>query len=205
MYRLGWSFRTENHTLQSLAKHLTNGYPVTMVHHKIKIRRPNVYRQPSTPRVTENFISMQMIFLDDDRAQPGVIDEWMNDEFFLNYGAFLYESASSQPEAEKARAAFLIDKPIKDGDLFKEIQKALMYRYPFVDQSTHDITRVWYGSENAPIYLSRLGNILPFEILENEILTPYREFQRKQQEKRKVFPINPPAQNSDFLERSAQI
>lgn len=183
-FEFGNSFHTEKHDARTLADLLTvAGYPVTMVHHRTG---PDVTgaaaRGVTTYRHKENFISQQVIFLDDDRAMPGVVDSWLSDPFFSAYGSFLYESASSRPEAQKVRPVFVLDQAITDPALLKEIQKAMMARWPHVDQGTHDVTRVWYGSPGAACH--HLGNVLPLAVVEAEILEPYRaEMERVQAER----------------------
>jgi hypothetical protein len=179
------SFYTERHTLDSLAATLATGWPVTMVHKHAAPGEAARQRGVKTARITENFLSQQVIFLDDDRQQPGVVDSWLHDPFFCQYGAFFYESASSRPGAEKGRAGFILDRPITDRGQLKRVQKALMWRYPHVDQSTHDVTRIWYGAEGSQIH--KIGQVLPWSVLEREVLQPYglmlteREVQAEQQ------------------------
>jgi hypothetical protein len=79
----------------------------------------------------------------------------------------------------------MLDKPITDYELAKEVERAFWHgqhgRYPFMDSSI-DPTNTIYNADQATIH--RFDNILPWEVLECEILTPYRERVKAEQERR---------------------
>ncbi len=184
-YEFGNSFHTEQHTLDPLMRVLTvSGYPVTMVHHRQAPGPEARKRKITTFRHTENFISQQILLLDDDRGEPGVVAEWLADPFFSQYGAFFYESASSGQNKERGRAVFILDHPLDDTGEVTEAIKSLMGYYPHVDQVPSDAARVWYGAPKTNTH--RLGNILPYAILEEKILQPYRKKIAAEKQKKEV-------------------
>ncbi len=173
-YRLNTSFETEWHTPGSFTETVVKeGWPYTMVHQK---RPPEetgaAARGVTTPKHLENFISRQELTADDDSAAPGVIEFWLNDEWFSEYGYAFVESVNSRPEAEKGHPTIIFDTPITDPAIYKEAMKAIKYRYRRLDP-LNNIDRTIYNAEGATVH--SLGNICPFDVFERDILLPYRQ------------------------------
>lgn len=173
-YKLNISFQTESHTGASFIDDvIQQGWPYTMVHQK---RSPEetgaAARKVVTPKHIENFVSSQLLTGDDDSKTPGVIDWWWRDPFFSRYGWFFAESVNSVTgEAEKGHPTLLFDEPITDPALYKDCLRAFCFAYPRLDHLTN-IDRTIYNAQEARVHI--LGNICPFPVFEQEILTPWR-------------------------------
>lgn len=173
-YKLNVSFRTESHTGASFIDDvIRQGWPYTMVHLK---RSPEetgaAARKVVTPKHIENFVSSQLLTGDDDSKLPGVIDWWWRDPFFSRYGWFFAESVNSvSGEAEKGHPTLLFDQPITDPALYKDCLRAFCFAYPRLDHLTN-IDRTIYNAQEARVHI--LGNVCPFAVFEQEILTPWR-------------------------------
>lgn len=172
-YLLNTSFITETHTPETFIQDVVkSGYPYTMVHLK---RSPEetgaVARNIYTPKHIENFVSSQLITLDDDRGTPTVVQEWLNCPFFERYGLAFVESASSTPEKQRGHAIFLLDKPVEDPDKYKAYMQAACYQYISRVDWLVNIDRTIYNGENKPVYL--INRVLPTDIFEREVLLPW--------------------------------
>lgn len=67
--------------------------------------------------------------------------------------AIYYDSFSSSNEKRKYRLVYVLDKPI-DRKMYEEIYKRLLLLFPFCDNSTKDVKRLWYGTKH-PVFLSK--------------------------------------------------
>lgn len=174
-YKLNTSFKTEGHTPESFVETVVKeGWPYTMHHAK---RSPATtgadQRGVTTPKHTENFLSMQILTFDDDTKTQGVVNGWLNDSFFSQYGFAFIESVNSVAgEAEKGHPTIILDAPITSPDLFKECLEAFLFRHKRLDP-LKNIDRTIYNAESARVHL--LGNICPFVVYEERILRPYRQ------------------------------
>ena len=186
-YKLNTSFETETHTPESFMETvIKQGWPYTMVHLKRSPQETGAAaRGVKTSKHRENFISRQELTADDDSKEPGVIDFWLHDSFFVRYGWAFVESVNSQPGmAEKGHPTLIFDRLILDPDLYKLCAKAFIWKYPRVDKSVHNIDRTIYNAQKARVHL--LDNICPFDVFEQEILEPYRAHLAEVEARRKA-------------------
>jgi hypothetical protein len=185
-YRLNTSFETEIHTPETFLNNvIRRGWPYTMVHHK---RSPEetgaAARGVSTPKHYENWLGRQELTGDDDSGAPGVIDFWLRDDWFKQYGFAFVESVNSKPgQAEKGHPTIIFDRPVIDLALYKECMKALAFKYYRLDPLSN-ADRTWFNAEGARVH--KLGNICPWVVFERDILQPYRDHQAEQLGKRRA-------------------
>lgn len=189
---LNTSFVTEKHTPESFLQVIKSGYAYTMVHKKIDPKVTGAdKRRVKTPKHIENFVSSQVLTLDDDRGTDSVIWDWLDDSFFSKYGFAFAESSSSTQRKQKGHAIFIFDREINDPVLYKDCLRAACTYYGKRVDWLVNIDRTIYNGENQPVHV--LGNICPFEVFETEILNPWRDEQIKQskelEEKRKNLPV----------------
>ena len=181
-YALNMSFQTEVHTIETFIEDVVKqGYPYTMHHAK---RSPEgtgaAERGVKTPKHTENFLSMQIITLDDDRAQPDVVDWWMNQDFFMRYGHCFVESTRSEPGAQKGHPTFILDRPVTDAAEWKLIMAAMCDYFPATDPSMKNVDRTVFNGEGANVHVN--GETLPNDDLMEIVVNPYRK--RKEREEK---------------------
>ena len=176
-YKLNTSFVTETHSLATFEKDvISQGWPYTMVHLKRAPEETGAdLRGCTTPKNLDNFVSVQVATWDDDSKQKGVINGWLRDSFFSQYGWAFVESASSTSEQQKGHPTIIFDSPITSKDLYKECLEAFCWRHSRLDPLTN-ADRTIYNAEGAKIHM--LGNICPFTVFVEKILTPYREQKR---------------------------
>ena len=187
-YRFNRSFQTVTLTPQQLLEDvIRQGWPYTVAHVK---REPSVTgaseRGVVTPKHAENFLSSQLLTGDDDRAQEGVIQEWLDDPFFGRYGWAFVSSANSKPNAEKGHPILIFDQPITDLKLWRESLKAFCWHYPQLDPAVQNPVQVYCNPQNANVRLVNGENICPFAMFEREILQPYRRHLAKKRAQRLV-------------------
>ena len=106
------SFLKERHTIDSLIQRVTlDGCAFSGV-------MRNSYRN------TVNFISAQLIGLDDDRGtQESTLEALGEDPFIASHAAYLYETPSSTSGCPKARIVFVLDEPFTDADEYRAAQE----------------------------------------------------------------------------------
>jgi len=139
-------------------------------------------------RKTENFISAQHLGLDFDTGdEQSSLEVLANDEFISKYAAFLYTTPSHTPEKPRARAVFILDKPIEDAKEYSQYATALTRKFELSDGQCKDAARFFYGSKGC--YGKILNNILPISILEEiSEYIPRREKKERYRPPRGVSP-----------------
>lgn len=175
-YKLNTSFVTEEHTPESFIDSvIKQGWPYTFHHAKRPPKETGAAgRGVTTPKHTENFLSLQVLTFDDDSKAPNVVNGWLGDKFFSQYGFAFVESVNSESgTAEKGHPTIILDAPITDPELAKECLEAFLYRHKRLDP-LKNIDRTIYNAEGARVHL--LGNICPFVVYEQYILKPYRKY-----------------------------
>ena len=186
---INWFFETESHTIESFySTVVSQGWACTMKHQKRTPQQSGgILRDPTlkTPKHRENFVSLQVITGDDDRKQPGVIEFWRNDPFFACYGSAIVESSSSKPGAEKCHPTWILDKPITDYSLACECLRALWDKkhglYAGILDSSIDPTNTIFNADDATVY--RFDSVLPLDVFIRDVVGPYRERVKSEQEK----------------------
>lgn len=114
-------------------------------------------------RKKTNFESQQVIMLDIDNTvvselESGLkkiikspkgsyvsIDEILKDKFIQDNASFLYKTFSNKPTHEKYRIVFILDKEVTESYIIEELYSKLIAKYPFVDSSCKDTTRIFFG------------------------------------------------------------
>lgn len=188
-YRFNRSFQTVTLTPQQLLDDvIRQGWPYTMAHAKREPTETGASdRGVVTPKHAENFVSSQLLTGDDDRAQPGVIQEWLDDPFFGRYGWAFVPSVNSKPNAEKGHPILIFDKPITDIALWRECLKAFRWRYPQLDKGMENPVLVYCNPRHAKVRLvNGVDGICPFEVFKCEILQPYRKCKASLQAERRL-------------------
>lgn len=178
-YRFNRSFQTVALTPRQLLDDvIRQGWPYTVAHAKREPAETGAAeRGVVTPKHAENFVSSQLLTGDDDRAQPGVIAEWLNDPFFGRNGWAFVPSVNSKPHAEKGHPILIFDRPIADIELWRDCLKAFRWRYPQLDKGMENPVLVYCNPRHANVRLvSGIDNLCSFDVFEGEILGPYRAY-----------------------------
>ena len=198
-YKLNTSFVTEPHTPETFIETvIQEGWPYTMVHQKRSPQETGAAaRGVLTPKHIENFVSSQLLTGDDDSQTADVIDFWLHDPFFLQYGLAFVESVNSQSGAEKGHPTLLFDCSITNPVLYKECLQAFCFAYPQLDRLTN-IDRTIYNAVGARVHY--LGHVCPFAIFEARILEPFRQAQR---EKKAVIEAEPARHKAEYEQAKA--
>lgn len=114
-------------------------------------------------RNDENFVSRQLIMVDIDDGMT--LQELFNDEFYNEYGAGFYTTASHTETNHRFRLMFITEHPITDRDQMKKIIRGLLFVYKSGDISCKDASRLYYGVPNC-LYKERTDKILPQVIID---------------------------------------
>ena len=171
--RIHSSFKNEIHTSKSLLNLQTGpGYPVL----PMSLLEPNNRRQ-------DNFKSMSLLILDDDRKLNNLWDFWLADEIFRTYGSILYTTQNSTLKKQKLRIIFCLSEPIYDFKLAKDVLAALHNFYSFTDPAMKSPNWISSGSVNSYKSLSQHLEI-PLGFVTDIWLPPYLAKEREKQNKK---------------------
>ena len=173
-WKLNMTFRTCTLTARELLGNIHQGFAWTAPHSKERHLRPDGKR--TTFRVKQNVIGVQVIGLDSDTGdERSALSSWAQDDFFAQYGAFAHTSASHTDERPRCRVVFVLREllPVGDAEL---LVRALMERYPHVDRSTKDASRLFYGSRGCQFVAPY--NVMPAEVARALIL-PLQQYEEE--------------------------
>ena len=123
-------------------------------------------------RNATNFECGQHLGLDFDGGDMARIDRLAKDEFVREYGSILYTTPSHTEEAPRARALFLLDKPIMQAANYTAAAAALLWAFGTADRSCRDSCRFFYGSKGCEI--DCLDRVLPLEVVK-KLIARYKE------------------------------
>ncbi len=144
-------------------------------------------RKVKIPRIRENFMQAQFLEQDDDRQTPDVVDFWLNDPFFSQYGAAFIESSSSTPDKQKGHPFVIFDQPVTDRELYEEMLRAWVWKYNGIEPGCADkaITSSNELSYHKPgSVIHALGNVCPLDVYFETFVKPYRAHVAKVEEDR---------------------
>lgn len=98
-------------------------------------------------RHVDNFILGQHIGIDIDTGdQRAEIDKLAQHPLVTAYGAIIYETPSSTPQAPRARVIFILDQPITDADGYKAAIQVVTELFEGADLACVDAVRFFYGN-----------------------------------------------------------
>lgn len=175
------SFRNVGMTPEEWMAAIHDGYGFTTQH--------NRYRDQ------ENFVAGQHLALDFDTADwRSSFDHLLRDPFIFCFASFLYTTPSHRPDAPKCRVCFVLDRPIHTANKYRLLAQSLVNRYGRprkadkdgarqyrdADRSCRDVCRLFFGSEGCEI--KWLGNVLSLDTAKTELVMPYMEWLRRQEE-----------------------
>lgn len=126
-------------------------------------------------RKTENFISRQDLGADfDTEDERSDLNTLQTNPFIAQYAALLHTTTSHRPDAPRARALFLLERPICDPDRYREYAQALTWHLGASDPLCFDPARVWFGALGCEA--RTLGNVLPVAVMD-ELVRHWKEAQ----------------------------
>lgn len=123
-------------------------------------------------RTSSNFECGQHLGLDFDGGEMARLDRLAKDEFVREYGSILYTTVSHTEENPRARALFLLDKPIMQAVNYTSAAAALLWAFGTADRACRDSVRLWYGSKGCEI--DCLDRVLPLEVVK-KLIARYKE------------------------------
>ena len=149
-------------------------------------------------RAGKNYLSGQHIGLDFDTGDNlSSIPHLKSDKFISKYGAFLYTTMSHTEEAPRARAIFLLDKPIMQSSNYTLAAAALLWLFGSADRQCKDAVRFFYGSPDCTMEM--LGNVLPLEVVKR-LIANYQETGAKEKRKSTRSDYHAPASQQEVEE-----
>lgn len=92
-------------------------------------------------RMRENWHSQEIVALDFDSGMT--VEQALNE--FATTACFMYTTFSHTDEQHKFRVVFVLEKPIYDYDLCKQLIENLVSKYPMADQKCIDPNRLFFG------------------------------------------------------------
>ncbi len=167
------TFKNETVTLTEFLQAIVNGHAWTAPHHHQRHHRPH-RRDPNyhtSYRVKVNVTGSQLLALDSDTGEErSSFAGLLADLFIARHAAIIHATASSTWERPRSRIIFLLDEPLEPAEYELALQ-ALLFRYPFCDQSVKHAAAVFYGAKACAYCLLR--HVLPVAVLRDEIIRPY--------------------------------
>lgn len=126
-------------------------------------------------RLAARFLASDLIAIDVDGidGQPLTTVQYqalLADPFLTQYAFAVIQSASSKPDAYKARILFHLDQLITQPDHYKQLVIAVMQYLPLADPACKDAARFFYGGHpGRKADFLNLTNRLPVALLEADI------------------------------------
>jgi hypothetical protein len=120
----------------------------------------------SDNRKDDNYVSRQLIMVDIDSGMT--ILELFENDFYNEYGAGFYATASHTDAQHRFRVMFVTEEPINHAELMKKIIRGLLVVFESADISCKDASRLYYGVENCVIK-EKTGKVLPLNVIEGLI------------------------------------
>lgn len=141
-----------------------------------QIRRGHAYTtQHRNYRKRSNFICGQHIALDfDTEDERSTLAALAGDEFVAAHGAFLHTTPSHKPDKPRARAVFILDRPIYDAGKYAELAAALVWKFGAADPVCTDPARFFFGAVDCDVLT--LGNVLTLKNGAETLVFPYRDY-----------------------------
>lgn len=156
------SFENYEATIPAMAYMIDDGRAFTTWH-------ANNWRQ------NNNFICGQHLGIDFDTLG---IDSVLGESFVQRYGALVYATPSSTPEAPRSRALFVLDTPIMQASNYTLAVSALIWSFGgTADRQCKDAARFFYGSLGS--MPTRLDNVLPLAVV-RELIGTWQQWQTMQ-------------------------
>ena len=120
-------------------------------------------------RASANYICGQHIGIDfDTEDERSSLPHLLNDQFIARYGALVYATPSSTPDAPRSRALFVLDKPIMQAANYVSAAEAMLWIFgATADRKCKDAARFFYGSLGSTP--THLDNILPLDVVRDAI------------------------------------
>jgi len=180
------TFQNETITLPHFVNAIVQGHAWTAPHHHERHHRPrrdNPDYQTSY-RVKANVIGSQLLALDSDTEdERSSFAGLLADTFISRYAAVIHASASSTWSRPRSRVIFTLD-DVLSPDEYELALQALLFRYPFCDQSVKHAAAVFFGARGCAYCLLR--QVLPVSVLRDEILRPYLAYLEQQEQIREA-------------------
>lgn len=154
------TFQNTHLTLPKLLAAIREGYAWTAPHHHKRHHRPTPTnpRYRTTCRVKANVIGSQLLALDSDTGdERSQFDTLLVDPLIGQYAGLLHATASSTSAAPRTRVVFLLDQQLEPA-AYEQALRALLYRYPFCDQSVNHAAAVFYGTQNCSYQFYQVGD-----------------------------------------------
>lgn len=147
---------------EELLKLVKNGYAFSVQH--------NGYRH------SKNFIQGQHMALDMDDVGMS-LERAIQLPFFRKYASFAYTTLSHNEQNPRLRIVFVLDRPIRDKNKYRELTASLTSRFGVTDQSVKDVSRSFYGSLGCLSHW--FGNVMTLEDAAKELVIPERELKER--------------------------
>jgi hypothetical protein len=112
----------------------------------------------SDHRTDENYVSRQICMVDIDSGMT--IQELFDNDFYNEFGAGFYTTASHTDEKHRFRVIFVLEEPEHDSQKMRKIIRGLLETYEAADRNCKDASRIYYGIPNCQIKECR-NNTLP--------------------------------------------
>lgn len=130
---LAWSFRPVVGSIGQLARHILTGGAFA----------PATFHNGH--RAKEDFHAAQLVGLDFDTCG---IDTLIQDDFIARYAILLYETPTSTPEAQRARAVFVLPEALTSAAEYERRNRQLILKLAYLDPDANckDASRLFYGS-----------------------------------------------------------
>ena len=180
-WNFNMTFENETLSLPAFVDSIVAGYAWTaprvhIRHHRPKRKNPDYH---TTYRVKVNVLGSQLLALDSDTEdERSSFASLLADPFIGHYATLVHASASSTWERPRSRVVFLLDTVLSRDDYELALQ-ALLFAYPFCDQSVKHAATVFYGAKDCAYCLLR--KTLPVSVLWERFVQPFQDHLESEQ------------------------
>lgn len=114
-------------------------------------------------RTDDNFVSRQLCMVDIDNGMT--LQELFENDFYNEFGAGFYTTASHTDDKHRFRIMFISEEPITNKEKMKKLIRGLLTIYESGDKSCKDASRIYYGVPQCVLKEKR-NKILPNYIID---------------------------------------
>jgi hypothetical protein len=108
----------------------------------------------------------------DTEDEKSSLDYLSEQEYIKWFASFAHTTPSHKEDAPRARVVWIFEEPISQFDEYEELYKAMLYHFPWADQSTKDPARFFYGAVNCNVWAN--WSIFPADARAH-VLDQYRD------------------------------
>ena len=133
-------------------------------------------------RKERNFLGAEHIALDFDRGTNECsVENLLKDPFIRHYANVIHTTKSHKPSKPRTRVVFFLDTFIKNPNVLRMINEAMIHKYSLSDKKCKDPVRFFWGAVDAEVHVIN-DSPAPLADIIDEIIPDYQSELKRQRE-----------------------